>query len=210
VTTYGPGHQGTLVTAPDIDVVDRLLRDNVVALVEHLRGVAPNKRLSNPRTVRFGRKGGLAVDIDGPKKGRITDYNDGGSKAQSPLQFIQSEIGGDFANAAQWARAWLGIEGDQPEPRVRREDPKPSSADDEQEEAHRRAKVDEIIAEARDARGTPAEAYLRGRGITADLPDAVRWRANTWRRGGALVLLATDAAGAAGAVQEVYVTAEGG
>jgi hypothetical protein len=84
------------VTVPDIDIVDQLLRDSVAELVEHLRGVTPNRRLSNRHTVRFGRKGGLAVDIADSNKGRITDYNDGGSKAQSPLQFIQSEIGGDL------------------------------------------------------------------------------------------------------------------
>jgi hypothetical protein len=197
------------VTAPDIDVVDRLLRDNVAELVEHLRGVPPNKGSASRRVVRFGRKGGLAVDVAGPNKGRIVDFNDGGNKGQSPLQFIQSEIGDDLFGAVQWARAWLGIEGDRPEPQFRREDPKPSSAEVEQEEAARRAKIDEIIAEVRDAHGTPAEAYLRGRGITADLPDAVRWRAKAWDRYGSLVLLATDTAGGIKAVQQVYVTADG-
>src|SRR5690349_17713536 len=188
------------MTAPDIDVVDRLLRDNVVKLVEHLRGVSPNKGSASRRVVRFGRKDGLAVDVAGPKKGRIVDFNDGGKKGQSPLQFIQTEIGGTVAGAVQWAKAWLGIEGDRPEPRVRREDPKPSSAEDDREEAERRAKVGEIIAESQDPRGTPAEAYLRGRGITADLPDAVRWRAKAWQRGGSLVLLATDTVGTIKAV----------
>jgi hypothetical protein len=197
------------VTAPDIDVVDRLLRDSVAELVEHLRSVPPNKRLSNRCTLRFGRKGGLAVDIDGPNKGRITDFNDGGNKALSPFQFIQSETGSDFAEALQWARAWLGIEGERPAPRVRRQDPESSSAEAEREEAERRAKVGQIIDEATDARGTPAEAYLRGRGITADLPAAVRWRPKAWDRYGALVLLATDAAGGIKAVQQVYVTAKG-
>jgi hypothetical protein len=192
-----------------LDYVDRQLRDRVVELVEHLRGEAPNKASSTRRTVRFGNKGGLAVDIDGPNKGRITDFNDGGNKAQSPFQFIQSEIGGDFAGAFQWAKAWLGIEGEPPEPRVRREDSKSSSAEAEREEAERQAKVGQIIAEAQDAHGTPAEAYLRGRGITADLPDAVRWRPKAWGRHGSLVLLATDVAGGIKAVQQVYVTADG-
>ena len=35
------------MTAPDIDVVDRLLRDNVAELVEHLRGVPPNSQTGN-------------------------------------------------------------------------------------------------------------------------------------------------------------------
>jgi hypothetical protein len=172
----------------DLPEIDRRLRDHVAELVEHLRGEAPNKALSNRHTVRFGRKGGLAVDINGPNKGRITDFNDGGNKAQSPFQFIQSEIGGDFAGAFQWAKAWLGIEGERPEPRVRQEDPKSSSAEAEQEEAERRAKVGQIVGEARNARDTPAEAYLRGRGITTDLPPAARWRPKAWGRYGSLVL----------------------
>jgi hypothetical protein len=191
-----------------LDEVDSRLRDRADELVEHFRG-APDKASSTRRTVRFGKKGGLAVDIVGPNTGRITDYNDGGNKAQSPLQFIQSEIGSDFAGALQWAKAWLGIEGERPEPRVRREDPKAASAEAEREEAERRAKVGQIVAEVRDARRTPAEAYLRGRGITADLPDAVRWRDRAWGKYGSLVLLATDAAGAVRAVQQVYVTADG-
>src|SRR3954452_22634159 len=104
----------------DLLELDRRLRDHVAELVEHLRGESPNKALSNRYTVRFGRKGALAVDVDGPNKGRITDYSDGGNKAQSPFQFIQSEIGGDFAGAVQWALAWEGMEGERPEPKARR------------------------------------------------------------------------------------------
>jgi hypothetical protein len=193
----------------DIEDIDRRLRDKAAELVEHLRGTAPVKALSDRRTVRFGRKGGLAVDIDGPKKGRIIDFNDGGNKGQSPLQFIQSEIGGDLAGAVQWARAWLGIEGERPAPRIRRVDLETSSAEIERDEAERRAKVERIVMEAVSACGTPAETYLRGRGITVDLPAAVRWRGKAWGQYGALVLLATDAAGGIKAVQQVYVTAGG-
>jgi hypothetical protein len=193
----------------DLRELDRRLRDHVADLVEHLRGESPNKALSNRRTVRFGRKGGLAVDVDGPNKGRITDYNDGGKKAQSPLQFIQAEIGGDKAEAIRWALAWEGMEGERPEPKARRANQKQARAEHEREEARRRAKVARIVAESTDPQGTPAEVYLRSRGITCPLPPAVRWRANAWRHGGSLVLLATDAAGAVRAVQEVYLTAEG-
>jgi hypothetical protein len=49
----------------DPDELDRRLRDHVAELVEHLRGESPNKALSNRHTVRFGRKGGLAVNIGG-------------------------------------------------------------------------------------------------------------------------------------------------
>jgi hypothetical protein len=198
-----------LVTAPDIDAVDRLLRDKVVELVEHFRGPR-NKALSNRHVVRFGRKGGLAVDIAGSKRGRITDFNDGGNKGQSPLQFIQSEIGGDRAGAVQWAKGWLGIEGECPELPVRREDLKPSSDEDERKEAKSRAAVKRIVAECRDPHGTPAEAYLRNeRGITCPLPPAVRWRPRTRYGYGSLVLLATNATGNVQAVQEVYLTAAG-
>jgi hypothetical protein len=192
----------------DLDEIAGRLREHAAELVQHLRGVAPNKALSDRRTVRFGTKGGLAVDIDGPNKGRITDYNDGGNKAQSPLQFIQAEIGGSLAGAVQWARAWLGIEGECPAPLIRAVR-KPSPAEVEREEAERRAKVEAIAAGGMAPHGTPAETYLRQRGITAALPAAVRWRPKAWGQYGAVLLLATDAAGGIKAVQQVYVTAEG-
>jgi hypothetical protein len=193
----------------NLEELDGRLRDHVAELVEHLRRESPNKKLSNRRTFRFGSKGSLSVKVDGPDKGRITDWEAGTGKGMSPLQFIQAEIGGDFAEAIRWARAWEGIEGERPEPRTRREDREHSSAGFEREDARRRAKVAQIVAEATDPQGTPAEIYLRSRGITCPLPPAVRWREKAWRHGGALVLLATDAAGAVRAVQEVYLTAEG-
>lgn len=193
----------------DLDEIASRLREHAPELVQHLRGEAPNKALSDRRTVRFGTKGGLAVDIDGPNKGRITDFNDGRDKAQSPLQFIQSEIGGDFPGAVRWAKAWLGIECERPQPKARREDRERSNAEREREEAQRRSKVAQIVAEAIDPHGTPAEVYLRGRGIIGPLPPAVRWRPRAWGKYGALVLLATDAGGAIKAVQQVYLTADG-
>lgn len=191
----------------DRDEIDCRLRDRVSELVEHLRGEPPKKG-SNRREVRFGHKKGLKVDIAGPEKGRITDFNDGGDKAQSPLQFIQAEIGGSRAGAIQWAKGWLGIEGEGSE-KARREDRERSNAEREREEAQRRAKVAQIVAEAIDPHSTPAEVYLRGRGIIGPLPPAVRWRPRAWGKYGALVLLATDTAGAIKAVQQVYLTAEG-
>jgi hypothetical protein len=170
----------------DLHELDRRLRDHAPELVEHLRGVAPNKAASNAREVRFGTKAGLRVDIAGPNKGRITDFNDGGSKALSPLLFIQAENGGSFADAVEWARAWLGMGGERPEPKTRREDRDRSKAEHEREEAKRRAKVAQIVAEAADPHGTSAEVYLRGRGITCPSTPAVRWRAKAWRHGGAL------------------------
>jgi putative DNA primase/helicase len=192
----------------NLNEIDHLLRGSVAELVEHLRGEAHNKKLSNRRQLRFGRKGALTVEIDGPNRGRITDFS-GTSKGMPPLGFIQSEIGGDFVGAVKWARAWLGIEGECPEPQVRRATQEPAPAEEDHEQAERCAKVDKIVAETLEVCGTPAEAYLRRRGITAALPDTVRWRPRAWGEYGAVVVLATDTAGTVQAVQQVYVTGDG-
>jgi hypothetical protein len=70
----------------------------------------------------------------------------------------------------------------------------------------RLARVADIIVECGPIEGTPADRYLKRRGIDArPLPDCIRWRPYAWRLGGALVALATADDGTVRAVQEVYV-----
>lgn len=63
----------------------------------------------------------------------------------------------------------------------------PSAADlarikaaEEAEAKKREAQALALWREAVPIQGTPAEAYLRGRGITADLPDSLRFHPETW------------------------------
>ena len=86
----------------------------------------------------------------------------------------------------------------------------------------RQAAIEDARAEwnsGRSVKGTPAELYLRSRGITGDLPWSVRFaRVPLWRNrksgtaGGwspALLLAAQDCAGAIVGVQRVFLTPEG-
>ena len=94
--------------------------------------------------------------------------------------------------------------------------PDAAAAADQQEKAAggedpaRAAKVAAIVGECSDPATTPAELYLRNRGITAaPLPPSLRYRPNAHGRYGALVALATDASGTVNAVQQIYVTDDG-
>lgn len=67
-----------------------------------------------------------------------------------------------------------------------------------------------FAAESQPVGGTPAELYLTHRGVGAVEDSTVRWRPNAWRSGGALLVIATDGAGEVAAVQQVFLTADGG
>jgi hypothetical protein len=196
------------LTGDDIDVktIDRLLRANVVALVIELRGQQPSRRGSSSAELRFGRKGSLAVVIAGEDIGRITDFEADG-KGMPPLKFIQRERGLTFPETLRWARDWLE--------RNAAPDPEPPPASPAAANVHggdskqKLAKVLLIAGEMVPIAGTPAEAYLRKRGIVAAPPACIGYRANAFDGYGALVVQATDASGTLRAVQQIYVTADG-
>ena len=90
-----------------------------------------------------------------------------------------------------------------------------ASAPDEAETASaadREKKVAAIVGSTVAITGTPAELYLRKRGIMVTPPDCIRFRRHAYGRFGqygALAAVATDAEGKALAVQQVYVTKDG-
>jgi hypothetical protein len=128
-----------------IEEIDNQLRDQVVELVDFFTG-AKGKRRGDE--MRWGKKGGLAVMVAGPNKGRITPF-DGDGKGKSPFQYIQVEMNLSFPDAVDWAANWLGISpGYKPDPeveRIRKEkrdrDRKAAEAIKEREEAGRIAKA---------------------------------------------------------------------
>ena len=78
------------------------------------------------------------------------------------------------------------------------------------EDAKRAAKVAAIVADCEDPATTRVETYLRRRGITATpLPPSVRYLLNAYNHYGALVALATDAAGEVHGLQQIYLTEDG-
>ena len=82
-------------------------------------------------------------------------------------------------------------------------------AEDATDEAEKQRKVDEITAECVDLRGTPAQAYLKKRGITGCPPHQFMFRPNKKGNGGSLVCIARNAAGEVKAVQSIYINENG-
>ncbi|MBO9380264.1 DNA primase [Sphingomonas histidinilytica] len=94
-----------------------------------------------------------------------------------------------------------------------------AAAEDEAERREAIAEARSIWDAARPARGTPAEAYARSRGIIAELPPSIRFaRTYAWRdretgeigpSHAALIGGVVDAAGALIGLQRVFITDDG-
>jgi hypothetical protein len=126
----------------------------------------PNRRMSNRRELRFGRKGSLAVVIAGPKAGSWCDHetNEGGG----PLDLIMVARECSFRDALDAARDFLGAA----LPDAAQEPPeivlRPA---DREDEAERIARAMSYWKRSHDPRGTVVETYLASRCIA--LPDGV-------------------------------------
>lgn len=202
-----PGRR--LASGPSVAELAALLNDRVADLAKDLLG-EPNRAHSSSRQLRFGNKGSVAVEIDGPDAGRWYDHEHG--VGGDGLELIRHRRGLTNGAACDWARNWLGLDacpGAMP-PDLAAPPPRTPLAGSDGKKEDLAAKVAAIVADCEDLAGTEAAAYLRNRGITAaSLPPALRFRRNAHRRYGALVALATDAAGAVHGVQQVYVTEDG-
>ncbi|GEO82598.1 DUF7146 domain-containing protein [Pararhodospirillum oryzae] len=140
---------------------------------------------------RFGRHGSLAVDL---RKGVWHDHEAG--EGGGVLALIERETG----KRGREALEWLGLDVDSPEYQrePRQNSPKPADIDETASINERIARAMRIWSEAVPILGTPAEAYLLGRGCA--LPpageDVIRWHpACPYDKGGApcMVALMTDA-----------------
>ncbi len=190
----------------DLDSLDRDLRLNVEALVEHLRGQHANEKLSHRGRgeIRFGSKGALSVALHGDDAGRITDFADDG-KGRSPLAFIKSELSCSWSEAISWAREWLG------EPSARVEVRPQLVASTPRAKADNRS-ADRIYATSLPIVGTPAEKYLIGRGITEISAQELRFHPAVRVRDGIFpaLLVVAGRGGTIHRVQAVLLTSEGG
>lgn len=187
-----------------------LLNDRIADLARELLG-EPNRELSSAQQLRFGTKGSIAVEIAGKDAGRWYDHEEGTGGAG--LELIRHHLGLDDNAARDWARNWLGEPEAGPSWTARpAAAPAPASSPAEPKEPtsqERAEKVAEIVRRTETLVSTPVLAYLRHRGITAAPPDCIRYRQFAWNKFGAMVALATDAAGEVLAIQQVYLTAEG-
>ncbi len=164
--------------APDIsipEIVDRLT-GNVAALCGYL---LPNGRREGAEW-RCGSIQGepgksLGEHLTGAKAGIWSDYADG-SKGD-PLDLIQACLRLDKGEAVMWTKDWLGI-GDgtraplQPPSSPRSEIPR--SEIPRQDNPNGNLAL-AIWGQSQLAAGTPAEAYLRHRGINTPVPPSIRY-----------------------------------
>lgn len=131
----------------------------------------------------------LSVHLVGPKAGVWRDFATG-DKGGDALDLVAEVLhGGDKARAIRWARTWLGIDSGDPATmqaaarQAQVSQQRQAAASAEQEERFRR----KALALWRDGvpiRGTPADAYLRGRGIDLAalprVPSALRFHGRAW------------------------------
>lgn len=195
-----------------LDLVDDRLRHFLKAdareVSERLLG-PPNRALSSRDELRWGDKGGLAVALRGPNAG--TWYDFGATAGGDMLSLIQRETGGDFARAVEWARSATGVAPETHAPAVSHR-PRETPPADLEDDARRARKVEyarRLAGESMPSDGTPADHYLRQvRGVPrpeGGWPDAVRWHPGHR----ALLVVATDHAGAVQGVQRVHLTPDG-
>ncbi|QGM96257.1 DUF7146 domain-containing protein [Methylocystis parvus] len=197
----------------DLPLIRDALNDRAVELVSYLLGAEPNRRLSNRRAKRWGRKGSFALALTGRKRGLYYDHE--AQEGGDLFHLIRKYAVRDFAGAVQWACDWLGWgEGHAPEPRKsdmlrreRQEREAREAARQAAEDAKRAAIAKRKFAEARPIEGTPGEVYLREtRGIdVAAFPDAFRWHEGER----AVICAVTKDDGEVVAAQMIAVTPDG-
>ena len=209
-----PTRKGRTSRRMSVARVAELLNDRIADLAVELLGT-PNRALSSAQQLRFGTKGSIAVEIAGKDAGRWYDHEAGTGGAGPEL--IRHHFGMDEKAAWDWARHWLG-DAEMPaswtaaKPSAIKPAKAPASGPArtvELSEAELAAKVAEIVRQTEVPNGTPVHSYLVGRGIAIQPPDCIRFRRNAYGSYGAMVALATDAAGEVLAIQQVYLTAEG-
>jgi len=198
----------------DIETIRVALRARCAELAEHLLG-QPTWR--SRHEWRWGRRGSLALAIAGPGAGLWCDYEAG--TGGDLLSLIQRSRGCGFRDAVAWARAWTNTPPPMPPRKPGGQPPPPPAPPAAPDDAAREAQALRTWHEAReDISNTPAEIYLRGRGIRPERfpphaglpvmvwPPALRWHEPT----GALVVAVNDATGGLiRAVQRIMLNADG-
>lgn len=165
-----------------VSTIAAMLTDRIEALAADL---LPGGRREGHR-IRAGSAGGergdsLSLLLAGPKRGRWEDFASGDHG--DPLDLIRIGFGMTEGEAVRWAKAWLGIDGDRPEPRRA---PDPPARVEPVDEAQRHARRLALLARSVPLPDTPAETYLAQRGLPlaalAPLldPAALRFAADCW------------------------------
>lgn len=162
---------GRMIKAAAIDRADKLF--------EQLVGQPHNRRA---RQWRHGSKGSFMMHMSGPKRGLWKDW-ESGDRRRDILDFVAVRHLGlnsakdDFGGTLKATAALLGIAGEMVTPeqaaalRIREAARAATRAAEEAAEAQSKAKLlNALQARAQPLHGSPAETYLRSRGITR-MPD---------------------------------------
>jgi putative DNA primase/helicase len=187
----------------DLDGLRAALLDSLESLAETLLG---KPSIRKPRSWRWGRKGSLALELHGRKRGSWKSYetDEGGG----PFQLIMYARRCSLVEAIDWAREWTGSRPALDDAALRERMRKQAEVEAKKagDEGSRIAHARRLWEGASAVAGTVADLYLTGtRGIprpATGWPDAVRFHYQTC----SLILAATMPDGAVQAVQRVYLT----
>lgn len=152
----------------------------------------------------------LAVHLTGGRAGVWSDFASG-ERGDALDLVAAARCGGDVKAAMAWARSWLGLGGGVLPPRVAPAIPAAPGGVDDADRERRRAAALKLLGEAAPVAGTPAERYLRSRGI--DLGElgeapALRFHPMCWNRetGRTLPAMLAAISGSDGATVAVHRT----
>ena len=151
----------------------------------------------------------LVVRLTGPRRGKWTDYAASGREAFGDLiDIIELQDGVDKGEAVKRAKDWLGMPEREPVPTAERRTTEATSSPDS---------ARKLFERGRSIEGTPAEAYLRGRGIT-EFGPALRFyptcfyrekKGDPTRKVPALLCAITDVRGEVVGVNRIYLSEDG-
>ena len=120
---------------------------------------------------RWGRKGSLKLRLRGKGAPSIFDFSAGRGGSMLDAIALAHDLH-RVADAVSWAKNWLGM----PATERRKAEPRRNDAPDPEAEGERHARA--IWDASRPIAETPAEIYLKSRGIEASTwPTSIRWNA---------------------------------
>ena len=147
------------------------------------------------------------------KTGKGSDFS-ANESVGDPIGICAKVFRIDRVEAARKLAGMFGLEGGEKKDFAPKYDRPPVNSNEQQQEAdendkEKQAKLDKILSELVDIKGTPAQRYLQSRGINGAPASQFKYRPNRAKGGGSLVCIARDDSGAVKAVQSVYLDADG-